>query len=135
MKANEFVREFGISTAKDVLDNADVSKAACFAMITEPRIDYTELKRLVDSHELIRKLDFWGRIDKGLMKASMTIDNNTLHASYYQPDLGSYHRYGHNSIYIVKDNEWKEIYGGVDSNSLIHTDRLKQAIADVESCV
>lgn len=92
-----------------------------------------ELKRLVDSVDLVNQLDFWGRTDVGIKKAKEVIGNNTLQASYYQPSSGFYYRYGHNSLYIVRDGEWKEIYGGMDSNTLIHTDRLKQAIADYES--
>ena len=74
MKANEFVRQFGISTAKDVLDNADVYKAACFAMITEPRIDNTELKRLVESHELVESKG-------GLIKAKEILADNPVWCS------------------------------------------------------
>ena len=153
MKANGFFKEHGLGVVKDLINrghnqthvsndarmmiDAESYIKACpwFADDVENMVSLMELKRLVESHELIRKIDFWGRLDKGLMKARMVIENNTLQASYFQPSSGAYYRYGHNSIYVVRDNEWKEIYGGMDSNSLIHTDRLKQAIADVESCM
>lgn len=83
-----------------------------------------ELKQIIESVDLI------GRV--GINKAKRVIAENILHASYYQPSSGFYYRYGHNSLYIVRDGEWKEIYGGMDSNTLIHTDRLKQAIVDYE---
>lgn len=124
MKASEYIKEYGL----------DIAKKAVSECTHGYGIDLVELKRLVESHELIKKVDFWGRIDKGLMKARTIIENNTLQASYFQPSSAAYYRYGHNSIYVVRDNEWKEIYGDMDSKSLIHTDRLKQAIADVESC-
>lgn len=148
MKANKFVKKFGL----------DSFKAAClcpqfkrynYAILYSDEVDFSndfidkhadymfktsEVKRLVESHELVSRVDFWGRIDKGLIKAKMVIDNNTLQASYYQPCSGAYYRYGHNSIYIVENDKWKEIYVGMNSSSLIHTNRLKQAIEDVENC-
>lgn len=130
MKANEFVRNYGTSRAKNELSMFEPQLSECFGDKF-----VSEIKRLIESHELIKRMDFWGRLDKGLIKARMVIDNNTLQASYYQPNSGSYYRYGHNSIYIVKDSEWKEIYVGMDSSSLIHTHRLEQAITDVESCM
>lgn len=95
--------------------------------------ELSDLKRLVDSVDVVKQLDFWGRADVGIKKAKEVIKNNTLQASYYQPSSGCYYRYGRNSLYIVRDGEWREIYVGMDSNTLIHTDSLKQAIADYES--
>lgn len=96
-------------------------------------VSLPDLKRLVESVDVVKQLDFWGRADVGIKKAKEVIKNNTLQASYYQPSSGCYYRYGRNSLYIVRDGEWREIYVGMDSNTLIHTDSLKQAIADYES--
>lgn len=123
MKATEFVKVMGLEATINFIKND---------CINPEKVD--DLKRLVESHELIKRMDYWEQIDKGLMKAKMVIENNTLQASYFQPSSGEYYRYGHGSIYVVRENEWKEVYGGMDSKSLIHIDRLKQAIADVESC-
>ena len=144
MNAIDFIKQHGIEKAREVVSkHAECYMPEVFKYWSEQLQDYvlapkyasflvSALKRLVDSVDLVNQLDSWGRTDVGIKKAKEVIGNNTLQASYYQPSSGFYYRYGHNSLYIVRDGEWKEIYGGMDSNTLIHTDRLKQAIADYE---
>lgn len=84
MKANEFVKLRGISYCKNLLIKAD-GCAAIQAREDNSRISVDDLKRLVESYELVEKL---GGLDE---------------AKIYVPD-------GYKS------------------------ERLKQAITDVESC-
>lgn len=93
MKANEFVKENGIDAAKKAIESCCwIEKSYCTKLRHgcikndhECCIDVTDLKQLVESHELVEKLG-------GLALAK-----------FYVPD------------------HYK-------------SDRLKQALADVESC-
>lgn len=76
MKANEFVKKFGLEYAKHILNEDSV-------ILVD--LDYENLKRLVESRELVEKLG-------GLEKAKEYVPNN------------------------------------------YKSERLKQAVADVESC-
>lgn len=161
MNAIQFIKENGFDKAREVVEGAPegstcyvfwtgkfryINELTCEIyseklggwceaniMVLNLKNPLSELKRLVESVDVVKQLDFWGRADVGIKKAKEVIKNNTLQASYYQPSSGCYYRYGRNSLYIVRDGEWREIYGGMDSNTLIHTDSLKQAIADYES--
>ncbi|EPG6933844.1 hypothetical protein NLV80_002718 [Acinetobacter baumannii] len=105
--------------------NADYPRSQVSEDELNGMVELRVLKRLVESLDRISRI--------GIKRARKAIAENTLNASYYQPSSGSYFRYGHNSLYVVRDGEWKEIYGGMDSNTLIHTDGLKQAIKDHDS--
>ena len=142
MNAINFIKQHGVEKAKEVVKDApkwatgiNLNSLKYFGGDCFCRGDLlvSDLKRLIESVDLVKQLDFWSRTDVGFKKAKEVIGNNTLQASYYQPSSGFYYRYGHNSLYVVRDGEWKEIYGGMDSNTLIHTDRLKKAIADYKS--
>lgn len=146
MNAINFIKQHCVEKAREVLSGAPewaifwitqgeyhISTLSFPNMTDHYSVDLVELKRLVESVDVVKQLDFWGRADVGIKKAKEVIKNNTLQASYYQPSSGCYYRYGRNSLYIVRDGEWREIYVGMDSNTLIHTDSLKQAIADYES--
>ena len=148
MNAIDFIKEHGIEKAREVVSGAPYLNSDethfCSDVLyytdgfgddgyCQHCVDISDLKRLVESVDLVKQLDFWRRADVGINKAKEVIKNNTLKASYYQPSSGYYYRYGHNSLYTVRDGEWREIYGGMDSNTLIHTDSIKQAIADYEA--
>ena len=97
MKANEFIKEYGLGEAAELVDSVkfvfkikDVVCDPCF-LIEDYAISYKELKRLVESHEIIQK-DF----------------ESVEMADYEHMISGCY-----------SDPYWI---------------RVKQAIADVESC-
>lgn len=149
MKSEDFIRKYGLRIAVEVVDGRPVG-ALHFSFedgdvtyfrgedyfdndysdwfeiyFTIPElVDISELKRVVDPLRVLCRV--------GIKRAKKVIENNTLSASYYQPSSGCYYRYGHNSLYVVRDGEWKEVYGGMDSSTLVHTDALKQAIRDYE---
>ena len=77
MKANEFVKKFGWEYAKHILNEDSV-------ILVD--LDYTHLKHLIESHELVEN---WGGLDDAKF-----------------------------ALQLVR-----------------YPDRLKQAIADVESCM
>lgn len=55
MKANEFVKKFGIERAKQIVNADDSVHALVFATT---KVSFLELKRLVESHELV--MDYYG---------------------------------------------------------------------------
>lgn len=67
----------------------------------------------------------------GINKANKTLEGNKLNASYFQPSTGSYYRYGHGSLYVVRDGEFVEVFGGMDSSTLVHTDALKEYVENL----
>lgn len=82
MKANEFIRVFGL----------DIARMAISECTPECNIDTVEVKRLVESHELVES---YGSIGQAKF--------------------------------------WVDMMAGADSMQK-KTDRVKQAIADVEAC-
>lgn len=73
MKANEFVKNFGIGYAKDLLHDA----RGCVSVKLWDKYDFTtdDLKRLVESHELV---DSYGGLD--MAKSVLDIE---IHEPYY----------------------------------------------------
>jgi len=55
MKANEFVKKFGIERAKQIVNADDSVHALVFATT---KVSFLDLKRLVESHELV--MDYYG---------------------------------------------------------------------------
>ena len=55
MKANEFVKKFGVERAKQIVNADDSVHALVFATTG---VSFLELKRLVESHELV--MDYYG---------------------------------------------------------------------------
>ena len=95
MKANEYINKYGVDCAKEILKhNQDLMNISFFI----------DLKRLVESHELVKKMGgLNGAINSlSLLECSLAID--------------LYH-------------------GVVGVNAEAQISELKQAIADVESCV
>lgn len=93
MKANEFVKAMGLDAVKGFIKNGN---------IRTPETEL-ELKRLVESHELVEK-------HQGLNGA-----RNVLKLLEESLDIGLYHG-----------------IDGVDATTEVP--KIKQAIADVESC-
>lgn len=62
MRANEFVKKFGVDEAKEAIKNVAWCGTAycarlghgCFKTKSDCRIDINDLKRLVESHEFVR---------------------------------------------------------------------------------
>ena len=102
MKANEFIKKSGINKAKKGLKLC-IDSGKELHVIHGGKIDLDDLKRLVESHELVESY-------KGLHCAK-----NTLCLLQSSMEIGLYHG-----------------MDGVDAATEIP--RLKQAIADVESC-
>ena len=91
MKANEFFKAMGLKAVKQFLENDNIrTKEMC-----------DELKRLVESHELVLEWKLPEDDEIGL-------DGANLYLDYY--------------AHYTSDEEKAKL------------DRLKQAIADVESC-
>lgn len=101
MRANDFIRRFGIGEAKRLLkDSRGCSSVSLYS--GEYKFDTDDLKRLVESHELVEKLD-------GIDECINIISNEE-------------------NIMIINNLR------RASNQSMINVDRLKQAIADVESC-
>ena len=90
MRANEFVKKFGVERAKQMVNADDSVHALVFATT---KVSFLDLKRLVESHELVEK-----------------------------------YKRGRGIRFRVR---WG-MYRYADTQEF--NDRLKQAIADVESC-
>ena len=58
MKANEFVKKFGIERAKQIVNADDSVHALVFATTG---VSFLELKRLVESYELVKEHGSLGR--------------------------------------------------------------------------
>lgn len=71
MKANEFVRKFGWNEAKEALKRVIWCETAycsmlghgCFKSNSDCCVDINDLKRLVESHELIKSIESIGGLD------------------------------------------------------------------------
>ena len=127
MKANDFVRERGWGYVIGVVTswkNKNPHLVVCVDSNTVIHIE--ELKNLVDAWEIVKKAG-------GLKEAKQAVMGNLLNASYYMQG-GSYFRYGSIGVKVVRDGEYKEYYGGLDSTKLVHLDYLPKAIGLVESC-
>lgn len=96
MKANEFVKKFGWDRAK-----REVALIGTIAMMCGDNDFNNDLKRLVESHELVLEWKLPEDDEIGL-------DGANLYLDYY--------------AHYTSDEEKAKL------------DRLKQAIADVESC-
>lgn len=90
MNANKFVKKFGIGEAKRILHNARGCVSTC--LWGEYEFNTDDLKRLVESHELVES------VPRGYEGLKSCLD-------YCDPKF-----------------------------CLFHSERYKQAIADVESC-
>ena len=97
MKANEFVKKFGWDRAK-----REVALIGTIAMMCGDNDFNNDLKRLVESHELVLEWKLPEDDEIGL-------DGANLYLDYY--------------AHYTSDEEKAKL------------DRLKQAIADVESCM
>lgn len=91
MKANEFVKKFGVERAKQIVNADDSVHALVFATT---KVSFLDLKRLVESHELVEK-----------------------------------YKKGRGIRFRIRWGQFR--YGDTKE----YNDRLKQAIADVESCL
>jgi hypothetical protein len=76
MKANEFVKKFGVERAKQIVNADDSVHALVFATT---KVSFLDLKRLVESHELVESY-------KGLHCAK-----NTLGLLQSSMEIGLYH--------------------------------------------
>ena len=92
MKANEFVKKFGLDRAKQFVNADSTAHALVFATTG---VSFIDLKRLVESHELVEA-------EGGIDEVKHTFNFASKHGA----------------------DELTE-----------HGKKLKQAIADVESCV
>lgn len=110
MRSNEFVKKFGLKITKKILRNAPdwayetagikdyANKEWSESYPMDAYVKVDDLKRLVESHELVEKFG-------GLFQAKVILDKEGF-------------------------------TGGIELNDdLISDDELKQAIADVESCM
>ena len=93
MKANEFFKAMGLKAVKQFLENDNIRTKEM----------HDDLKRLVESHELVKAWQLPDDCDE------LEIDGARLYLDCY--------------AYYSSDREKAEL------------DRLKQAIADVESCM
>ena len=96
MKANEFVKEFGLEYAKHILNEDSV-------ILVD--LDYTHLKRLVESHELVAI--------HGFEKSKEIVANAPSDDHFYSWTLG----------------------GSGVRDKTVNIGELRKAIADVESCM
>lgn len=67
MKANEFVKKFGLERAKQFVNADHTAHALVFATTG---VSFIDLKRLIESHELVEKV---GGMDKAKMLLRMRI--------------------------------------------------------------
>ena len=106
MKANEFVKKFGWNDARVCILNCACPEDRWFMrhgdLVSDQ--DFDDLKRLVESHELVEN---WGGLNGA--KNSLSLLESSL-------AIGLYH-------------------GVVGVNAEAQISELKQAIADVESCM
>ncbi len=113
MKANEFVKQHGFDGAYELWEGSFnlfendlciLSGSVCRLSDSEPLFSLCDLKRLIESHELVKKMG-------GLNGAI-----NSLSLLECSLAIGLYH-------------------GVVGVNTEAQISELKQAIADVESCL
>ena len=109
MKANEFVKKFGWGYSKHILNEDSV-------ILVD--LDYANLKRLVESHELVEKIG-------GLVVCKKIMFQKRLR----QPKATHVLQHPENKklIQFFSINQSKP-------NGSIVLDAIEQAIADVESC-
>ncbi|MHA3048958.1 hypothetical protein [Acinetobacter sp. ANC 4641] len=141
MKANEFVKKVGWDKAKEILENAHWKDIAYrdgnyYSTYSKNDVLLGDLKRLVESHELIES-------GHGLETCKSVILFTENNESEYGNQLGvEYKKSSENpndkALMLCDDDAW------INSSYLNHEldtaagfvnfKRLKQAIADEESC-
>lgn len=134
MNAVEFVKKFGWEKAKEAITHVAWCETAycirlghgCFKSASDCCVDINDLKQIVEAFD---KVNLAG----GLSEAKRAIAGNYLNASYYMAG-GTYLRYGAIGVRIVRDGEYKDYRGGIDSSRLVHLDYLPKAINLVEQC-
>lgn len=122
MNANEFVKKYGLELSREIVNkqpkwasNVRVSEIIGTWEYTEkvlPSFSIVELKGLVESHELVNEffnLEALG-FDKAIELAKKQIEE-------------------------LEDNETVEFWHRWDDDLSCTVARMKQAIADVESCM
>src|SRR5690606_6967170 len=125
MKANEFVKEYGIDIARECLEERPKNWETCHLKLSNFElvkyipspldfIDVDDLKRLVESHELVEK-------QGGLERVKKVIDGK---------HIGYTHFYLHsNGRYVFLDH-----YVDFIPDHAQHIGMFNKVIADVESC-
>lgn len=153
MKANEFVRAIGLSDARRVLSGNDgaryfgctiemakywvsssneyhISEIFFPNMSNQFALNLDELKRLIESHELVEKM---GRLEKSKAILNRSPSNaESYQDGYYfrtKPEF-LFHNGFHHWNMTTNNGQWFKDLG---FNPVLIVD-LKQAIADVESC-
>lgn len=76
MKANEFVKEFGLDYAKHLTVKIDAS--GTFYLNDEREVLISDLKRLVEAHDLV---DGWGGVEKTKERIEWAIVNKNFYAA------------------------------------------------------
>lgn len=124
MKANEFVKKFGLVKAIEVVKNRPPVNSSRYrardnkysaTISTGESVSTIDLKRLVESHELVETLGGFERVKKA-------IDGK---------HIGYTHFYLHsNGRYVFLDH-----YVDFIPDHAQHIGMFNKAIADVESCV
>lgn len=78
MKAIEFVKKFGVERAKQMVNADDSVHALVFATT---KVSFLDLKRLVESHELVEKV--------GGLENAKTFDKDCMYCITHLTDLDS----------------------------------------------
>lgn len=143
MKANDFVRKFGWEKAKEF--SQIIIKGLCkkfdFEINTGESIelayvDLNDLKRLVESHEIVEK-------HGGLHTCKLILKSVDSNESEYGSRLGieykkSFDGVDSKALMFCDDGNWcPSSYLNFeldDESKFVNLGRLKKAIADVEAC-
>lgn len=142
MKANEFVKEYGLDRAKEAVMNMPNDWEYCCLRIPDFEflkrvssiadcVDMDDLKRLVESHEIVGRC---GGLDKSKLIVSKSPSNaESYQDGYYfrESPVFEFHNGIHGQWNLTENNG--EYFKKRGFNP-IRIDRLGAAIADVGSC-
>lgn len=85
MKANEFVKKFGLEHTKYLIEDTELSEFAihssCAGKYSMDIVSADDLKRLVESHELVEKV--------GGLENAKTFDKDCMYCITHLTDLDS----------------------------------------------
>lgn len=151
MKANEFIKKYSIYSAKRLVETAPLDKrekpnikyyegnAHWIGSNIDICIDVKELKRLIESHELIEKCGGYEQV-KLIIQA---IPNclkfyDDLGCLMFNPITKRYFQFSNGVSYAFLGSAFSvDMYGKSANrikNDCIYIHDLKKSIADVESC-
>lgn len=122
MRANDFVKNFGLGEAKEAIGKVAWCETAyclrlghgCFKSASDCCVDVTDLKRLVESHELVERLGGFERVTKA-------IEGKHIGYTHFYLD--------ENDRYIFLDH-----YNDFIPDHAQHIGMFNKVIADVASC-